>query len=162
MSDEQYMRLAIEEAKKSIEPGKCGAVIVKGGEIIAKTYNSQRRDHHVTAHAETKAITEAGKKTGNKKLEGCTVYATCEPCKICLSAMVFARIGKLVYGVSIKDMFDSFIDIDIDTFLSKSPYKFEVVKNFMEDECRGIYGVFAYHYACCVISKFNIAKKAVF
>lgn len=64
------MRLAISEAKESSEPGKCGAVIIKDGEIVAKAYNSQRGDNHVTAHAEMKAIAEAGKKTVSKNLKG--------------------------------------------------------------------------------------------
>lgn len=136
--EEEYMRLAIEEAKKSSEPGKCGAVIVRDGEVIAKTYNSQRRDNHVTAHAETKAVREAGEKLGNKNLEGCIVYSTCEPCLMCLSSMIFAKAGGLVYGTSKKDKFGVFIDIDIDTFMSKSPHQFKVIKNFMEEECKGV------------------------
>lgn len=130
------MNLAIQEAQKSHEPLKCGVVIVKNNQVIACSYNSQREDNNATAHAEIKAIAAAGKKLGSKNLEGCTIYGTCEPCTMCLSAMVFAKIEKLVYGISLKDVSLNPINISIDEFLSKSPNKFEVIKNFMVKECQ--------------------------
>ena len=130
------MKLAIKEAEKSKEPLKCGVVIVKDGEVVSKAFNTQRTDNNATAHAEVNAITLAGKQLRYKNLEGCVVYGTCEPCTMCLSAMIFARIDKLAYGLSLREVSSEIIDIDIDTFLNKSPYRFEVVKNYMEDECR--------------------------
>lgn len=132
------MEMAIFEAKKSEEPLKCGAVIVKDNKIIAKAFNTQRKDNNATAHAEIKAISIAGKVLGSKNLENCVVYGTCEPCIMCLSAMVFAKVKKLVYGLSLKEISPRLIDIKIDTFFERSPYKFEVVKNFMEEECRSL------------------------
>ncbi len=131
MTDEELMRVAIEEAKKSQEPLKCGVVIAKDGKIISQAYNSQREDHNATAHAEIKAIALAGERLGNKNLDGCIVYGTCEPCLMCLTAMSFAKIKRLVYGVSLKEASPTSIDISVDEFLSKSPNKFEVVKNFL-------------------------------
>ena len=136
MTDKEYIELAIEEAKRSTEPLRCGVVIVRDSQIVAKAFNSQRADKNATAHAEIKAIAQASKKLGSKNLESCVVYATCEPCTMCLSAMVFAKVKKLVYGVSLKDFYPLRIDLDIDTFISKCSYKFGVVKNFMEAECR--------------------------
>lgn len=135
--DKEFMETAIEEANKSSEPLKCGAVIVKNGEIISKSCNSQRASNDASAHAEINAIREAGNKLTNKNLEGCTIYCTCEPCVMCLTAIAFAKIDKLVYGLSLKDVSpqEKLVDMDIDTFLPKLPHKIKVIKNFMEEEC---------------------------
>lgn len=136
--DRDFMLLAIREAKKSAEPLKCGAVIVKNGKVIAQSFNAQRADNDASAHAEINAIRLAGKKLGNKNLNGCSIYCTCEPCVMCLTAIAFAKIDKLIYGLSLKDISPShnLIDISIDDFLAQSPYKFQVTKNFMEAECK--------------------------
>ena len=138
--NEKFMRLAIEEAKKSSEPLKCGVVIVKDGKVIAKTYNSQRLSKDSSAHAEIKAVGIAGHVVGNKNLKGCDIYCTCEPCLMCVSAITFAKIEKLFYGVSLPDVspVDKRIDISIDDFLEKSPHKFKVIKHFLEKENLGI------------------------
>ncbi len=87
------MKKAIEEAKKSSESLPCGAVIVNSqGEILAKSCNSARKIHDSSAHAEINALRLAGKKMGNKELRECIIYCTCEPCVMCLSAIVYAKI----------------------------------------------------------------------
>jgi tRNA(adenine34) deaminase len=136
--DEQFMQLAIEEAKKSSEPLKCGVVIIKDGKVIAKTYNSQRESKNASAHAEIKAIGMAGEVVGNKNLDGCDIYCTCEPCIMCISAITFAKIGRLFYGISLSDVspIGKRINISLDNFLEKTPNKFEVIKNFLEEECK--------------------------
>ncbi|MBU1164883.1 nucleoside deaminase [Patescibacteria group bacterium] len=141
MNEEQskkIMRLAIEEAKKSSEPLKCGVVIVKNEEVIAKTYNSQRESKNSSAHAEIKALGVAGQIVDNKNLDGCDIFCTCEPCIMCVSAITFAKIRRLYYGISLSDVSpkDKRIDISIDEFFQKSPHKFEVIKNFLEEECK--------------------------
>ena len=132
------MRLAIEEAKNSSEDIGCGVVIVKDEQVIAKAHNNQRINNNASAHAEINAIKEAGKKLNNKKLEDCTVYCTCEPCIMCLSALSYAKIKKLVYGLSMKETYSAnrIINIDINQFLAKSPHKFEIIQDFMKDECK--------------------------
>jgi tRNA(Arg) A34 adenosine deaminase TadA len=136
--NEKFMRLAIEEAKKSSEPLKCGVVIVKDEEVIAKTYNSQRESNNSSAHAEIKALGVAGRAIGNKNLDGCDIYCTCEPCIMCVSAVTFAKIERLFYGISLPDVSpkDKRIDISIDEFLEKTPHKFKVIRNFLEEECK--------------------------
>lgn len=136
--DEKFMKIAIEEAKKSSEKGKCGAAIVKGDEIISSAHNNQKSSNDASAHAEINAIRVAGKKLNSKSLENCTIYCTCEPCTMCLSAIVFAKIGRIVYGLSFLDMFPDgvFYEKDIDSFLSKASHKIEFVKNFMREECK--------------------------
>jgi len=131
------MELAIEEAKKSSEPLKCGVVIVKGEQVIAKSYNSQRDSNNASAHAEINAIKLAGENIGNKNLDGCSIYCTCEPCIMCLSAIAFAKMNRLVYGLSLNEVSprEKMIDIGINEFLTKAPIKIEVLKNFMKEEC---------------------------
>jgi len=136
--NEKFMELAIEEAKKSTEPGKCGVVIEKDGEVISKSYNTQRKDNNATAHAEIKVIKEAGNKLGKRTLENCTIYCTCEPCTMCISAMAFAKIKKLVYGATLKDAFPEarLVNIEINDFIQKFPHKLVVEREFMRDECK--------------------------
>ncbi|MBI4177738.1 MAG: nucleoside deaminase [Candidatus Aenigmarchaeota archaeon] len=138
--DEKFMKIAIAEAKKSSERGRCGAVITRDGIVISTAHNTQRSSNDASAHAEINAIRLAGQKLGNKYLEGCTIYCTCEPCTMCLSAIVFAKIGRIVYGLSFSDMFPDgmFYEKDMELFLSKAAHKIEVVKNFMKKECAGL------------------------
>lgn len=135
--DEEFMKIAIKEANKSLEPIKCGAVVAKDGKVMSKSCNSQRASNNAFAHAEINVIIKAGKKLKNKNLEGCTIYCTHEPCIMCLSAISFAKIKKLVYGVPLNEISpkEKLIGIDIDDFLAKSPQKIKVVKNFMKEEC---------------------------
>jgi tRNA(adenine34) deaminase len=101
-SDEYYMQLAIEEAKKAEEIGEVpiGAIIVKDGEIIARAHNLRERDQRSIAHAELLAIDEACKALGSWRLEGATLYVTLEPCAMCAGAIVLSRIEKVVFGAS--------------------------------------------------------------
>jgi tRNA(adenine34) deaminase len=101
-SDEYYMQLAIEEAKKAEEIGEVpiGAIIVKDGEIIARAHNLRERDQRSIAHAELLAIDEACKSIGSWRLEGATLYVTLEPCAMCAGAIVLSRIKKVVFGAS--------------------------------------------------------------
>ncbi|RAK14190.1 tRNA-adenosine deaminase [Anoxybacillus vitaminiphilus] len=101
-SDEYYMQLAIEEAKKAEEIGEVpiGAIIVKDGKIIARAHNLRERDQRSIAHAELLAIDEACKALGSWRLEGATLYVTLEPCAMCAGAIVLSRIEKVVFGAS--------------------------------------------------------------
>jgi guanine deaminase len=87
---DEFMRLAIREALRSKERLRCGAVIVRDGRVVSKACNKQRTMKDASAHAEINAIRKAGRKMGNKDLSGCTIYCTCEPCVMCLSAIAFA------------------------------------------------------------------------
>ncbi|TGA96016.1 nucleoside deaminase [Sporolactobacillus shoreae] len=98
--DEKYMTLAIAEAKKAEAIGEVpiGAVIVKDGEVIARSSNRRETLQEPTAHAELMAIEEASRRLGTWRLSGCTLYVTLEPCPMCAGAIVLSRIGRLVYG----------------------------------------------------------------
>lgn len=75
-----------------------GAVVVKGGEAIARARNRREADRDPTAHAEVIAIRRAARKLGSWRLDGCTLYVTLEPCAMCAGAVVLARIPRLVFG----------------------------------------------------------------
>ncbi|OGV96653.1 hypothetical protein A2W24_01675 [Microgenomates group bacterium RBG_16_45_19] len=137
MISKDYMRLAIHEAKKSTQPIRCGCVIVKGDQLLAAAYNSQHDDSDPTAHAEIKAIREAGKQHGRGSLKNATVYCTCEPCVMCLAALSIAGISKLFYAVPLKKVFekDNIIPISPQTFNRATPWKFDTIKTIHRNMC---------------------------
>lgn len=98
--DEKYMKAAIREAKKAykLEEVPIGCVIVRENKIIARGYNRRNTDKNTLAHAEISAIKKASKKTGDWRLEDCTMYVTLEPCQMCAGAIVQSRLGKVVIG----------------------------------------------------------------
>jgi len=99
-SDEKYMKAAIREAKKAyaLDEVPIGCVIVQNNKIIARGYNRRNTDKNTLAHAEIAAIKKASKKTGDWRLEDCTMYVTLEPCQMCAGAIVQSRLGKVVIG----------------------------------------------------------------
>ena len=103
--DAGFMRMAIELSTKNIDEGggPFGAVIVKDGKVIATGTNRVVPNNDPTAHAEVTAIRAACSKLGTFNLEGCTIYSSCEPCPMCLSAIYWAGISKLCYGNTKKD-----------------------------------------------------------
>ncbi len=98
--DEKYMKAALREAKKAykLDEVPIGCVIVQNDKIIARGYNRRNTDKNTLAHAEMSAIKKASKKTGDWRLEDCTMYVTLEPCQMCAGAIVQSRLGKVVIG----------------------------------------------------------------
>lgn len=96
--DEKFMKAALKQAKKaySIEEVPIGCVIVQNGKIIARGYNRRNTDKNTLAHAELTAIKKASKKTGDWRLEDCTIYVTLEPCQMCAGAIVQSRMQRVV------------------------------------------------------------------
>lgn len=94
------MREAIRLASANIENGggPFGAVIARGGEIIATGVNRVTANCDPTAHAEVSAIRAAAQKLGTFNLSGCEIYSSCEPCPMCLGAIYWARLDRLFYG----------------------------------------------------------------
>lgn len=100
MTDEQWMRLALDEAAKALQSRDVpiGAVCVRDGQVIGSGYNRREADQDPTAHAELIAIRQAAGVIGHWRLEGVTLYCTLEPCCMCAGAMVLARLPRLVYA----------------------------------------------------------------
>jgi len=96
------MRRALQEAELAFHEGEVpiGAVIVSQFRIIARAHNLTETLTDVTAHAEMQAITAAANLLGGKYLNECVLYVTVEPCVMCAGALVWAQIGKVVYGAS--------------------------------------------------------------
>ena len=105
MTDEKFMRLAINKAKQGIKKGQTpfGACIVKEGEIISCTHNVVWKNNDITAHAEINALRTACRKLKSIDLSGCTIYSTCEPCPMCFTACHWAKIDKIIFGARIND-----------------------------------------------------------
>ncbi|MDD5961296.1 MAG: nucleoside deaminase [Bacteroidales bacterium] len=103
--DEIYLRQAVEIAKQNIEKGggPFGAIIVKDNEVVAQCGNSVTNDNDPTAHAEVNCIRSACKKLNTFDLSGCVIYSSCEPCPMCLSAIYWARLDRLVYAATRQD-----------------------------------------------------------
>jgi tRNA(Arg) A34 adenosine deaminase TadA len=137
MSNQQFMLQAIEAAKQSTQPIKCGCVLVKDGKVLAATFNSQRQDDNPIAHAEIKALLAASEKVGRKGIKDSIAYCTCEPCIMCLSALNTAGITELYFGISMSEAFpkENQISLDIDTFLKATPWKLTYHKHFLINEC---------------------------
>jgi tRNA(adenine34) deaminase len=96
------MRLALREAEAAAAEDEVpiGAVILRGGQVIASAHNQREQLRDPTAHAEMIAITQAAGVLGDWRLEGCTLYVTLEPCPMCAGAIVLARIPRVVYGAA--------------------------------------------------------------
>jgi tRNA(adenine34) deaminase len=100
MTDEQWMGAALDLAREAGQAGDVpvGAVIVRGGEVIARAGNRTVRDQDPTAHAEVLAIREAARARKDWRLTGCILYVTLEPCAMCAGAIVLARLDRVVFG----------------------------------------------------------------
>lgn len=100
MSDERWMDAALREAEKALRRGEVpiGAVVVKDARVIGRGYNRVESRPSAAAHAELVAIEGASRKLGDWRLDGCALYATVEPCHMCLGAIYLARVARVVFG----------------------------------------------------------------
>ena len=98
--DEKFMKLALQEAKKSKEMNEVpvGAIVVMNDEIISLAHNQPISQNDPTSHAEIYAIRKASQNLDNYRLTDATLYVTLEPCAMCYGAIVHARISRLVFG----------------------------------------------------------------
>lgn len=98
--DERYMKMAIKEAEQAAQSGEVpvGAVLVKGGRVLAEDHNRCIKQSDPTAHAEVLVLRKGAKALRNYRLKDTIMYVTAEPCPMCLSAMIHARVSRLVFG----------------------------------------------------------------
>ncbi|UOO80711.1 tRNA adenosine(34) deaminase TadA [Uruburuella testudinis] len=99
---EHFMHQALVQAELSTAAGEIpvGAVVVHQGKIIAAAHNTCIADHNISHHAEIRALAEAGRVLQNYRLDHCDVYITLEPCSMCASALIQARIRRVIYGAA--------------------------------------------------------------
>lgn len=138
IEDRHFMQMAIDLSVENVANGggPFGAVIVRNGEVVATGTNRVTANNDPTAHAEVSAIRAACLKEQNFKLEGCTCYTSCEPCPMCLSALYWAGVSRIIYGNTKEDakainFDDSFIYDEI-----AKPYAQRAIpcQNFMREE----------------------------
>lgn len=100
MSDEDYMRLALEQARfaGALDEVPVGAIVVLDGEIVGKGFNQPIGRHDPSAHAEIVALRDAAARLGNYRLPGCELFVTLEPCMMCSGAIMHARVSRVVFG----------------------------------------------------------------
>jgi tRNA(adenine34) deaminase len=134
--DEKYMRAALREAKKAyaLDEVPIGCVIVQNDKIIARGYNRRNTDKNTLAHAEIAAIKKASKKTGDWRLEDCTMYVTLEPCQMCAGAIVQSRLAKVVIG-SMNPKAGCAGSVLNLLQMKEFNHQVEMVKGVLEEEC---------------------------
>jgi tRNA(Arg) A34 adenosine deaminase TadA len=103
--DREFMKLAIAKADEGIAAGQTpfGAVIVRGDSVVCATHNTVWRTTDPTAHAEVNCIRAAAALLSSISLAGCTMYSTCEPCPMCLAAIHWSKLDRVVFGATIAD-----------------------------------------------------------
>ena len=100
--EDYFMRLALREAERALEHEDVpiGAVVVRGGEVLAAAHNERELRQDPTAHAEMIALREAARAVGTWRVLDTIIYVTLEPCAMCAGAIVLARVPRVVYGAS--------------------------------------------------------------
>ena len=142
-TDEKFMKAALGQAKKAyrLEEAPIGCVIVYEGKIIARGYNRRNTDKNSLAHAELAASRKASKKTGDWRLEDCTMYVTLEPCQMCAGAIVQCRLQRIVIATmnpkagcagSILNLLQ----------MQQFNHQVEITRGVLEEECAGILSQF--------------------
>jgi tRNA(Arg) A34 adenosine deaminase TadA len=144
MSEQEYMRLAIRKAQEGIAAGQSpfGSVIVRDGAVVAATHNTVWRDGDPTAHAEVNCIRAAAAALKTIFLHGCTLYSTTEPCPMCLAAIHWAKIERVVYGAAIADaaaagFCELYVDAKALAAMGKSPLRVE--SGLLREECADLF-----------------------
>lgn len=139
MSDETYMRAALEQAQQAWDAGEVpvGAVVVKDGEIIGRGFNQPISGHDPSAHAEIQALRDAAEHLGNYRLIGCDLFVTIEPCVMCAGAIMHARIARVVYGA--RDPKTGAHGSIVDLFAEKRlNHHTEIVNGVLAEDCGGM------------------------
>jgi tRNA(adenine34) deaminase len=142
--DTELMELALVEADAAGNAGEVpvGAILVsRTGEILARAGNRTITDNDPSGHAEMVTLREASKKTGNYRLLGATLYATIEPCVMCMGAIMHARIERLVFGAPDPKWgaAGSLYDFSMD---KRFNHRLEVTGGVLEDRCRELMQAF--------------------
>lgn len=113
MNDITFMREALAMAAENARSGQGGpfaALVVRNGEIVARGTNRVTTQNDPTAHAEIAAIRAACERLGDFRLYGCCLYTTCEPCPMCMGAIYWARLSRVVYAGTHEDAAEAGFD----------------------------------------------------
>ena len=135
IDDEFFMGKALAEAEKSLEKKEVpvGAVLVSGNKILGRGHNEPILRNDPTAHAEITAIRKACLKKKNYRLPDCELFVTLEPCAMCLSALVHARVKRLVFGAY--DPKAGAVESMMKFPFEKTNHRIEIKGGVLTDEC---------------------------
>lgn len=140
---EQFMDIAIEEAKTSLKEGNSGfgAVIIKGNDLISKARDTDKTSNDPTAHAEMTAIRRAAEKTkGN--LSNCVLVSTHEPCPMCSTAVVWSGIKNIAFGYSIQESINQGrrrIGLSCEELFKRAGASISILSGIRKDDCALLY-----------------------
>ena len=133
---EQFMRLALAQAAQSGSDVPVGAVIVRDGQVIASAHNEREAQDSPLAHAEMLAMERACRALHTRRLSGCTLYVTLEPCPMCAGAILNARIPTVVYGA--REAKSGSCGSVIDLFFENYGFQPRVYGGVRKDECAAL------------------------
>jgi guanine deaminase len=144
MDESGWMKRAIAEARAGIAAGQSpfGSVLVRADRVVVASHNTVWLDTDPTAHAEVNGLRAASRLLGTIDLAGCTLYSTCEPCPMCLAAIHWAKVDRVVFGATIADAASAgFSELPVAAAtlaeLGQSPLKVE--GGLLRDECAGLF-----------------------
>jgi tRNA(Arg) A34 adenosine deaminase TadA len=142
--ERDFMRLAIAKAEEGIAAGQLpfGAVIVRAGAIVAATHNTVQRSCDPTAHAEVNCIRAAATALGSIHLSGGTIYSTCEPCPMCLAAIHWSKLDRVVFGATIADAaVAGFHDMQVDArILARMGHSsLQIESGLLQEDCARLF-----------------------
>lgn len=142
MDDSSWMRLALDEAVAAAALGEVpvGALVVRGGELIAKAHNRRETGKNALAHAECLAIAEACRVLGGWRLWECELYVTLEPCPMCAGAIINSRLCRVVYGA--RDPKAGCCGSVTDLFALPFNHRPEVVGGVLGEDCSDVLRTF--------------------
>jgi len=146
---EKYMRLAIEQAHIARQEGEqpFGAVVVQNGRVIARAYSQKVGTFDVTAHAETLAVGLASRTLRKRELSECVFYSVCEPCPMCMGAIINAHFSTLVLGARIQALLPSLgkaafsPNYNAENMIRMTGSPLLLVTEVLEEECASLYQV---------------------
>ena len=143
MDDDYFMREALSLARSAECLGEVpvGAVVVQGGVIVGRGFNSPIGESDPTAHAEIAALRDAARRLDNYRLPGCELFVTLEPCAMCAGAILHSRIARVVYGA--RDLKTGVHGSVVDLFaVDRLNHHTSVVGGVLADECSQLLSAF--------------------
>src|ERR1035437_5306622 len=134
--DNDYMKMALEEAQKALEIDEVpvGAVVVSSGHVIARAHNMPITRHDPSAHAEMLALRQPAETLGNYRLTGAELYVTLEPCIMCAGAIIQARLARVIFGArdpkcgAVASLYNILTD-------ERLNHQVEVTEGILQEEC---------------------------